>query len=80
MGHRTNVTACLERGAKVKADFKGRLLGVHRRCSRDAHVRLWVDTEHGTSIDVVEGHHKRGSSVDDCLACCNFLIWMHACI
>ena len=22
---------------------------------------LWTDTEHGTSIDAVEGHHKRGS-------------------
>ena len=61
MGRRTNVTASLERGTEVKEDFKERLLGMHQRCSRDAHVRLWVDTEHGTSLDAVEDHHRRGS-------------------
>ena len=77
MGHRTNITACLERGAKVKADFKGRLLSVHRRYFR-THVRLLVDTEHGTSIGAVEGHQKRGSSLVDCLAWLKILVWLHA--
>jgi len=63
MGLRTNVIASLERGAKVKEDFKGRLLGVHQRCSRDAHVRLWVDTEHGASLDAIEDHHRKRINV-----------------
>ena len=78
MGHRTNVTASLERGAKVKEDFKGRLLGVHQRCSRDAHVRLWVDTEYETSLDAIEDHHRKGSMFGYFLACLKILVWMHA--
>jgi hypothetical protein len=69
MGHRTNVIASLERGTKVKEDFKGWLLGVHQRCSRDAHVRLWVDTEHGTSLDAIEDHHRERINVW-------MLVWM----
>ena len=60
MGHRTNVTVCLERDVRMKADFIMVTLKRAPKVIQRHTCSLWVDTEHGTSIDAVKGHHKRG--------------------
>ena len=59
MGHRTHVTVCMQRGARMELYFRRDTLRpapeVIQRCTRS----LWVDTEHRASKDTVKGHHKK---------------------